>query len=433
MPPFLLLRNYIMAVHNTLTGAELHEVKGAASAANSFALIADGAGSASFLALVGANTVVVRQLSDLPTAAAGKIILAAATTYLFGSNINIGTDFLDFGAGTGISALSAFTATITYTGTSPMLQGADVNVTIKDLTLNAANADLFSWVDTGGGGNSIVIVSDLLVLACKTVGTFNDINTLVIDGATVMNCTDGLVFLGNSQTGLRLESFSMLSTDTGYIGIDFTGSTMQTVFMAGLILAGGTGSIGIKGDAGSVNITANFIANVGGVQFQGVTTPLSGITVDDFRWNFQGNGAVPDTMPDSLITLNSNATATVISVGVPTLVEGAWVEERTSQFTTTAAGRVTYIGERALTGPMLISMTIDPASGTNKSVRAFVALNGTAIASSGMAINIGSGDPKQLTIPWQLTLSTNDFLEVFIENETDSVNLTVIDATFMVR
>jgi len=421
-----------MPVHNAMTGSELHETKGAAAAAQGFTLVANGVGQAVYQALLG-NVVFVNQLSDLPTAAAGKITLAAATTYLFGDSINIGTDYLQFSAGTDISSHAAFTAVITYTGTAPMLQGADVNATLKDIGLNCPNSDLFSWVDTGGGGNSIVIVSDMFVIACQGVGTFDDINTLVINGATVIDCTTGVTFLGDSHQGTRLESFSMLSTSTSFIGIDLTGATLKTFFCEGLILTGGTGSIGLKGDAGSANITTGFIANISGVQFQGVTTPLSGISVDDFRFNFQGNGEVADTMPDALTAFVGNATATVLSVGVPTLVAGTWVEARSSQFTTTAGGRSTYLGERDLVTPIDISVVIDPASGTNKTVRAYVALNGAAVIASGIAVNVSSGDPKQISVPWQLKLSTGDFVEVFIENETDSVDATVIDATLRIR
>lgn len=421
-----------MPVHNAMTGSELHETKGAAAAAKGHALIANGVGQAVYQALLG-NVVFVNQLSDLPTAAAGKITLAAATTYLFGASINIGTDFLQFSSGSALVSMAAFTATVTYTGTSPMLQGADANTRIKDINLNSPNADLFSWADTGGGGTSVIIITDVLVIACKAVGTFDDINTLVINGATVIDCTTGIAFLGDSHVGTRLESFSMISTSATYIGIDLTGATLSTLFMEGLILAGGAGSIGIKGDTASANITADFIANISGVQFQGVTTPLSGVSVDDIRFNFQGNGGIADTMPDALTAFTANVIDTVVEVGVPTLVLGTWVEVRASQYTTTAAGRVTLLSERDVVTPIDITLSVEPVSGTNQIVRAYIALNGTVIIASGISTHIDNSDPKVITIPWQLNLSKDDYIEVYIENETSGIDLTVLDATLRVR
>lgn len=420
-----------MTVHNALTGSELHETKGAAGATKGHTLIASGAGTAAYQAILN-NVVMVNTLSDLPTAAAGKITLAAATTYLFGASINIGTNYLQFGAGTGISCITAFTAVITYTGTAPMLQGDNVNARIKDVTLTAPNADLYSWVDSTPG-TSIVIISDVLVLDCKTLGTFDDINTLVIDGSTVVDCDSGIVLLGTSQSGLRLSSVNVNSTSATFIGLDFTGSTMKTVNLDGVTLAGGAGSIGIKGDPSSANITTDFVANVSNVQFQGVTTPLSGITIDDIRWNFQGNGIVADTMPDAMVSMTSNSTDTVLSVGVPTLVLGTFVGIRASFFTTTTAGRATYDGERAIVTPIDADITVEPVSGTNKSIRAFIAKNGVAILDSGRAILLDNNNPRQITVHWQVEMVATDYIEIYIENETDSTDATVIDATLRLR
>ena len=420
-----------MTLHNALTGVELHETKGAAAATKGHLLVASGAATAVYQALLG-NVVHVNALADLPTAAAGKITLLANTSYLFGASVNIGTDFLQFSAGSSIQSMAAFTSTVTYTGTAPMLQGADANTRIKDINLLCANSDLFDWEDTGGGGSSIIIMTDVLVIACKAVGVFDDIGTLVIDGMTVVSCTTGIKYLGVNANGTRLSSLNLISTSTTFIGLDFTGATIGNVNIDGIVMSGGAGSIGMKGD-GNSNILANRIANVENIQFQGVTTPLVGITIDDFRWNFQQNGDLADTMPDALTGFVSNATVTTLSVGVPTLVAGTFVGERASQYTTTAAGRATYNGERDLVTPIDVTLTIDPASGTNKSIRAFIALNGTAITASGIAVNISNGDPKIMTIPWQLNLSENDFVEVFIENETDSVNATVVDCTLRLR
>ena len=55
------------------------------------------------------------------------------------------------------------------------------------------------------------------------------------------------------------------------------------------------------------------------------------------------------------------------------------------------------------------------------------------ITNSGKSIKIDNGDPLSISLIWQLTLTTTDFLEVFIENETDSVDVLVIDATIRAR
>lgn len=417
-----------MTVHNAMTGSELHETKGAAAAAKGQVLIASGAATAVWQALLG-NTIMVNQLSDFPTASGGKITLAAATTYLLGADINIGTDYLLFSAGSAIMSHSSFTANVTYGGTGATFRGIDVNATIKDITVTAGTGDVYDFSETGGGNTKILIISDVLVLSCSTYATFTKMRTVILDGNTTLSCDLGVIVDSAGMTGIRITSLALVSASATFVGIDFTGALVNNINIDGVVMVGGTGSVGIKGDAASANVGANFIANVANVQFAGVTTPLSGITVDDIRWNFQGNGSVADTMPDALVSLVANATVTTTPVGVPTLVAGTFVDERASHFTNTIGGRSTYNGERDLTTPIDADLVIDPASGTNKSFRAYIAVNGVVETNSGRAILITSGAPKQITLHWQVVLTSTDYVELYIENETDSVNATVIDAT----
>lgn len=420
--------------HKDITEAFLHEPKGVSTATAGQAYLADGAGSGVWTNLETGNKVIlISSLADLPDISGGAYPLAANTSYRFVADVNLGTNYLLFANGTDVSSVAFGVSTITYTGTAPMMQGADANATIKDITINCPNANVYAWHDTTPA-TSIVIIQDVLILACKTVGVFNDVNTLVTDGSTVVDCTDGFVFLGTAQVGCRLVSVNIFSTSTSFVGLDFTGSLVQAVNLDGIILEGGAGSIGLKGDAGSANIAANFEANVSNVQFQGVTTPLSGITIDDVRWNFQGNGDILDTMPDALVSLNSNAVATVIStINTPVLAAGTWVCERQSHFTCTTAGRATYIGEKNIISPVDIVATMDMASGTNKDVTMYLALNGTIITNSGQHNRISSGTPRNTSVVWQLELSPNDYLELYVENNSDTVNITVQSAVLRVR
>ena len=422
-----------MGLHKNVAENNLHETKGASTATKGQTLVANGVGAALFQKLL-TNTVFVNTITDLPTAAGGKHTLLAGTTYLFGNSVDIGTNYLSFAAGTTIMSLAPLKAVITYTGTSPMLQGIDVNATVSGLSFNCPSADLFAFSQAGTGGTSLLLLEGILIIDCLAIGVFDKMGTIVLEGLTALNCATGISILGIVTKGLRQSSVSMTSTNTSFIGYDVTGSVIETVNMSGIILRGGAGSIGIKGDAGSANIAANFVANVETVQFQGVTTPLSGVTLDDKRWNFQSNGGLGDTMPDGLLSMVSNAVATVIAgVNTPTLVLGTWTCERQSQFTCSTAGRFTYNGERGLTTPIDVVLTIDPVSGTNKTYRAYVAYNGTVIVNSGKAIRVDAGNPAELTLIWQKALAENDYLEVYIENNTDAVDVTIIDATLRVN
>ncbi len=420
-----------MALHNSLASAELHELKGAAAAAKGELPIASGAGTSPFAALL-TNTKYINILADFPAASGGKITLTANTNYCIGADINIGTDYLEFSNGSTLMSASIFTATITYTGTAAMIQSVDADVRIGAITLDCPNSDVYDVAETTGGAK-VFFANDIIYLRCKEIGTFDKVKTVALGSSEARDCTSGVTIAGTASVSVVINSIVMTSTSTTFIGLDLTGATINALTIATVSFSGGVGSIGIKGDAASANITSGFIADIVNCQFSGVTTPLSGITTDDIRYEFLGNGSVPDTFPDALVAMVSNATVTTLSVGVPTLIAGTLIVERESHFTATAAGRATYNGERDLTTPIDISVVIDPVSGTNKTIRAYVALNGSAIINSGIAVNISAGDPKQISVPWQLTLTNGDFVETFIENETDSVDCTAIDATLRLR
>lgn len=422
-----------MTFHKDLTGTDIHEPKGITAAAADTVYVADGLGGGTWQGIGGSNVVVVNELADLPAASGGFIDLADDTNYVFRGNVNTGTDTIRVGHQSVVTAENFEYPTITYTGTGDMFFGENSSFQIRDCKLDCPNGQVFHMTETGAGGATIFQCDSVRTLNCTKYATFEKLFVQLIVNSSCFNCADGITLIGAVSQILSFRQLALQGTSATFVGIDLTGSTQVLIELVTNVFGGGVGSIGIKGDTGSANVASGFIASVDRCLFAGVTTPLSGVSVDDFRWNFTSNGVVADTMPDALLTLTSNATPTVLSVGVPTLVLGTWIDKRTSHFTNTAAGRATYNGERALTSPMMVSMTLDPVSGTNKSIRACIALNGTPIADSSMAINVSSGDPKQLTIPWQETLNENDYIEVFIENESDSVDVTVIDATFRVR
>ena len=63
----------------------------------------------------------------------------------------------------------------------------------------------------------------------------------------------------------------------------------------------------------------------------------------------------------------------------------------------------------------------------------YLALNGTAIANSATTIAISGSSQAFINIPWQLVLSEDDFLEVFVENNTNTTNIIVESAKLRAR
>jgi len=422
-----------MAEHNTLTGASLHEPKGVESSIAGQVYVSDGVGSGNWEFGDATNEVVINSITDFPAASAGVITLAADTRYVIAAAMTT-TDRFVLGANTQITSFSTLSPVFEYTGSGTMFTGVDVSVLIQDIRLNCPNGEVFNFSNVAALNTSIVLIKDVLVNSAAKFGTFTSLVSLVITDTSCFNCTQGFTLAGTGWRVWRMQDIGMISSNAAFVGVDMGVASCAGILFQTSLFTMVAGGVAFKGAAASANVPANNIGRISNMNLPAGGSPLSGITRDDIRWTFKDNDQVQDTMPDGMVSLNSNATATAIAVvNTPVLAAGTFVCERESLFSCTTGGRITYLGERSLTSPVDIVATIEAASGTNKDITIYAAVNGTVVANSAKSNKVGSGDPKNTTVLWQAELNTNDYIEIFVENNTDTTDLLVIDAILRVR
>jgi hypothetical protein len=118
---------------------------------------------------------------------------------------------------------------------------------------------------------------------------------------------------------------------------------------------------------------------------------------------------------------NSTAT-TIASTATPVKVAGTYVVGDVSAgYTADTTGRITYTGatSRHIVNALA---TLDASSGNNHLISLFIAKNGTVVSTK-MTDTISAGAPRALATFINLELEQDDYLEVFVRNEstTDSV------------
>jgi hypothetical protein len=376
------------------------------------------------------SRVIVSELSDFPAPAAGIITLLASTQYFLTADISLGTNRIVWADSAAISSIESTIISLTYTGTGDMFTFSDTTARINNITLDAPNGRLFNWTDTT---TKIGRFNDVTVLSCDKIGRFNGTSGILrftnFSPATVT--TDGLEFLGNFRNLLWEVSAFTISAGA----IFNLGTATFDSFIADTILAtlNGTSNL-VSGAASSANINTGGSGLIKVMRLSGAGTPLSGLTVDDALWEFKQNDDIADTRPDGLLSMQSNATNTVIAAaGTPVLVAGTWVVERGSQFTGTTGGRLTYNGGKDTTVPITASLTVEPASGGAVDISVEVAVNGSVIANSKRTANASSGNPTSITVPWQEVLSPTNFVEVFVSNEATTVDILASSAILRIN
>jgi len=370
-----------------------------------------------------ANLVVVNSLSDLPAPDAGVRQLVNNKHYHITANLS-DSNRIALGLNNTITCNSVFAPVWTYTGTGVMFTGVDVDVHMPNLRLNAPNGTVFDMSSPTSGGNTFY-GQGIIIESCVKVGTFNDLGGVDVSNGTAADADDGITIQGSTNWSIfSFNKFAMFSTSATFIGFDFGTSLHKTLELNDLVLRGPTGAIGIKVAANSANLREGKLATVTNGEFDDIDIPLSVGDTCDIRWNYKDNSGIPDSVSDALLAFNGNTLETTITtVDTPVLLNAVWTVERSSRFTCTTGGRATFKAERAGFFPIDISIGIISVGGTPIDASVYLALNGSIIANSVVSAAISGSNAETLSIPWQKELSEDDYLEIFVEDNTGTNNI----------
>lgn len=383
------------------------------------------------------NRVYINSASDFPDAISGVIFCAANTEYYIGSSVTVASRF-DLSAGNVVFSGPGTISSLIYTGEGDMFSGVDVGSAVfKGLNLSQPNAlagdALWSFSDTSSP-LSIVNISSIRVDACDTIAIFQNIIGVTVDIVAVFNANNGILIDGSGFGTLSLAKILVISSSASFVGIDLGINVFNAFEASNVQFIAPIGSIGISGLDDSGNIPPNQIASITSCEFIGGITALDGLNDNDVRYLFFGNSGIQDTRASALSYLTANATPTVISAaGTPTLILGDWINERSSHFEVDSTGRITYIGEKSIVLPITLAADLQPVSGTNKDLTLCIALNGTQINGTGREARIDSGNPQSLTSIWQHEFVNGDYIEAFVQNDSDATNILVSGGVLRLR
>jgi len=386
-----------------------------------------------FSQLFSDSAIYINQESDFPTQDATTITLEAGQSYIFSGSFSVSKNFI-CQEGSLVDGRNGFSSIVTFTGSGIMFSGVDASFFMRNVMLiPGITNSAFSFTDTVGGIRR-VIFENMIVNNAAKLGNFTDMRVVEFLNFAAHNVNDGASFFGTSGTILLCDRINFTSTSASFKAIDLGTATQILLEFNTMIVNAPAGAFGISGLTSSGNVPAGSLARVENCTFVSGVTPLETITADDIRWSFKNNTGIKDTFADALTAFRSNATETVIATqDVPVIINATWVEEQVSQFSTTTAGRATYLAERDLQVPITASAGLISSGGGAINVSMSLALNGTVISTSSVQIAISGSSAQTLSIPWQITMSEDDYVEVFVENNTNTTNIIVEYATLRLR
>ena len=377
--------------------------------------------------LYGNNTVYLTQESDLPNQTATTWTMDADVPYKLTASFSTSLKGIP-SAGASFRGDNLGSFTMSYTGTGAMFEGADVDFFINNVSIDpGVNNMAFKFIDNVGGIKRF-ICNTVEVVSCAVFGEFTDMSLTQILNSNCLSAGDGVRFFGTENRIWSVDRFALISASAGFKGIDFGTATATVVEFNNLFFSAPAGAFGVSGLANSGNVPVGRLGMVSNSEFLGGMTDLEGLAVTDIRWNFKGNSPTQDTQPDALASFHSNATETIIAAtssdgSNAEVIAGTWVEVQVSHFTSTVGGRFTYIGERTLKGPVDVSVGLISSGGGSIVVEVYIAVNGIPVIDSGIDVSISGSTAANLSIPWQLTFQPGDYIEVVVENQTNTTNV----------
>jgi len=134
------------------------------------------------------------------------------------------------------------------------------------------------------------------------------------------------------------------------------------------------------------------------------------------------------------VSMHANTTNTAIAAtNTPVLIAGTFVAGTTSNFTSTTGGRLTYTASPNYTVGVNASITLRPDSGSNQNLTVHLAKNGTVLTNAKISRVISFGQTGNVSLNFTVSLSTNDYLELFVSNGTSTDDILVTDVLFGVH
>lgn len=366
------------------------------------------------------DIVFVSSVSDLPTASGGVITLADNITYFFTTTVDLlGSRFV-CGVNTTILGASSENCRIKSTGlTGTALITSVYSLPIRNITIEA---DVALNLD-GDGTTTALDWFGVNFTDCATVGTIKDYSNFIMADSAFLN-SGGLTFDGTIGTvGFSQCLFDVNGTNTAFIlPSTLTISRRFRIIYSSFVV--GTGQTALNVNTSATIPTEGYILDT--VNFAGGGTYNTGVQYDDNKALFVNCKGINNSDSIANYYMSDNATVTnVITVATPLKIAGTTTANSINQKFTHTNNRATYTG--AINRNFKVTATVSVTSASaNDQIGFYIAKNGTVITESEMYVTTNaSARAESVTIQTITSLITNDYVETWVENDTDASDVTV--------
>jgi hypothetical protein len=373
------------------------------------------------------NYVIVKSAADFPTPAGGVITLSANTVYEINGAVSI-TNSINLNGST-IIGQNKLSDQLVYTAGSGELFTGNGGGNIRSLTITSTSpgAQVFN-INAGNDPTSSLSVEFTYIFNCGRVGTLTGFGTVGFQSIAFSNNTYGIV-LNNIGSYISINEYwfadnkNTYQTFTGaFDEIQIDGGERHTlsVFSAKALDISGLTSISEGAYISNTFFTGD------GVKVVGTFSSM---------WEVEANGlnTEKDGSASGNLYISSVVTTTFTSANTPVKILGGTTAVSLYRVGAPANNRLTYTGSKSRRFSVICSLSA-VAAGNSKNFSFYIVKNGTILNESKQLMKCSSQvDRGSITLSCTVLLNSNDYVEVWVANNSDATAVTIESMNLAIR
>ena len=377
------------------------------------------------------NLIFVNSKSDFPAAVSGVITLAANVTYFITTTVDLTGDRLVGSQNTTLIGGSSENCFLISTGldANTALLSSAWSIPMRSLSITHGTA---LNLDATGNANQAIDWFGVNFTNCATVGLVKSYNNFIMTDCALLSSAN---FTFDGTMGTVGFDQCLFSGIAGQTILNFPSTLTITrrirVIYSSFVAFGGATAINVSTSA-VIPVESYILITV---NFSGGATYVAGVQHDDNKALFQNCKGISNTAEVGQMYFNDNATQnTIATQSVFEKIQGTTTASAQNEKFSHSNNRLTYTGGITREFVVTASCAAQSIQTNATTITIRIAKNGTTIAESeAKATTSATGRSENFYCQALVELAQNDFIELFIANETNANNLLVTDLNVLTR
>jgi hypothetical protein len=318
---------------------------------------------------------------------------------------------------------------LVYTPTSGELFTGAKGGNLYGLTVSATGvgSKVFN-LDATGNPTSSLLLEYVYVLNSDNVGLIKGFAYVELQTIAFSNNTNGVTYQ-NLGMFIGINDFWIADNHNTY-------ETFVGAFGAINILAGQKSILSYfsaKGLDISGITSIGDGASIKSSMFLGDGTYVAGSFSNKWEVEAYGLNTEKDDAAVGDVYISTPAATSFAAMNTPTKILGATTSTNLFRVSSPQSNRLTYSGTKTKTFVAVCTMSFTSA-GSNKIYSCYLAKNGVILPESKQSRKTTAGaDQAPLALSCAVSMGLNDYLEVWVENNTDAISMTVITLNLAIK